>query len=904
VASQLTLQCYPAGRTLLVRETPPDPGQQAFAIGLAADIEHTLVILDLDRDYPAAAWELVLRDLSRLPGSLRLVPWRSRPGGLLKIGQWLADQLGRTVLAQDGQPVAAARGGLFVPPGTGSGWYRLGPGRQPGQDSRRFPKPRWSAVAPFEHPVALSQEATLQPLPAGVWLYGDEGAAGASADAAREHGLWLCAHMAWSDDTIGVVLGYPGGPPILASDVTRLWSMLPNEARQRVRFVRYGTAVPTGQELADTLGHRVVVHTGVPVGGWRAADPVRVVTVDGDGSPGWEPFASEVSYLPGGKAPYPATAVLPARLAKLPELSPCVFALAPGVVLEVVTSGLWLRPEEEPPDAAAVRRSLADRRRPAVWVDSALPGSPEAAMVTVLDALGPELRARCQVRPVTTTGTAAAPAAAPAAPPAAASAGAAAADTAAAGAAAADAAAADAAVPSVPSVPSVPAVAGASVGAAPTAAAATFMVPLVGGPAPDADAAAPTAAGATAEQPPPSPPAVAPEPRLETADPQIDTEPSEMFEIRLESGPSGETAGPVTPEGSELAPMRALATEATESAGEREQPVVRDNDLVAGPQVTETLAPETPATALPPTGAPVADALVADGPAGDAPAVDGPQALVQPIPRPAASAVPPERGIDKERQWFQRSFTREYGATASLVARVLSQSPGLRSGAGNQDVLTDLVAVRLYLTEHGQGIDDSVRTAKVGPHVPFARCVASGLRRLPSYRGAARLRATLADAEWKWYGSRRLVTEWAFCPALTDGGVPLTGTVDFLIWSVTARRTSLLAPEVASQVLFLPGTSFKVLRVRDGEQREVLLRELAAGEIGPDGQVETGQVPLDEVALSGLDKASDAWSRAPKGEELPERYSRRFGGAPGLILGEAEPVPFAGAAQTAGGGAE
>jgi hypothetical protein len=890
VASQLTLQCYPAGRTLLVRETPPDPGQQAFAIGLAADLEHTLVILDLDRDYPAPAWDLVLRDLSRLPGSLRLVPWRSRPGGLLKIGQWLADQLGRTVLAQDGQPVAAARGGLFVPPGTGSGWYRLGPGRQPGQDSRRFPKPRWSAVAPFEHPVALSQEATLQPLPAGVWLYGDEGAAGASADAAREHGLWLCAHMAWSDDTIGVVLGYPGGPSILASDVTRLWSMLPNEARQRVRFVRYGTAVPTGQELADTLGHRVVVHTGVPVGGWRAADPVRVVTVDGDGSLGWEPFASEVSYLPGGKAPYPATAVLPARLAKLPELSPCVFALAPGVVVEVVTSGLWLRPEEEPPDAAAVRRSLADRRRPAVWVDSALPGSPEAAMVTVLDALGPELRARCQVRPVTTTGTAAASAtaAAPAAAPVAAP------DTAA------------APVASVPAFPdsAVPAAAAASVGAAATADAVTVSVPLVAA-GPDA-VAAPDAVVAE-EEPPQAEPAVVAEPRLQAADPETDTERSPVFEIRLEAGPSGETAEPVILDESETPPMRALTTDGAESEEGQEQPSVRDEDLVAGPQVTETRAPVTPAAAGPQGDLALeADVQAADTPAAEAPAADGPQARVQPIPRPAASAVPPLRGIDKERLWFQRSFSREYGATASLVARVLSQSPGLRGGAGSarQDVLTDLVAVRLYLTEHGPGIDHAVRTAQVGPHVPFARCVASGLRRLPSYRGAARMRATLADAEWKWYGSRRLVTEWAFAPALADGTVALPGTVDFLIWSVTARRTSLLAPEVDSQVLFLPGTSFKVLRVRDGEQREVLLRELAAGEIGPDGQVETGEVPLDEVALTGLEKASDAWSRGRQGEELPEAHARRFGGAPGLILGEAEPVPLAGAAQTVEGGAE
>jgi hypothetical protein len=336
----------------------------------------------------------------------------------------------------------------------------------------------------------------------------------------------------------------------------------------------------------------------------------------------------------------------------------------------------------------------------------------------------------------------------------------------------------------------------------------------------------------------------------------------------------------------------ALTTDGEEAAEGQAQQSVKDDDLVAGSQAE-------PVPAAPPEAPPV-QAPAAAGPAGE-----DPQARVQPVPAPQASAVPPERGIAKERLWLQRALSQEYGATASSVSRVLSQTPGLRGGDGTaQDVLTDLVAVRLYLAEHGQRIDDAVRTAKVGPHVPFARCVASGLRRLPSYRGAARLRATLADAEWNWYGSRRLVTEWAFCPALTDGSITLPGAVDFLIWSMTARRTHLLAPDVGSQVLFLPGTSFKVLRVSDGQRPEVLLRELSAGEIAPDGKVETGQVPLDEVALTVLEKASDAWAHADPGRELTGGYARRFGNPPGLILGAAEPHSFAGAAQTGEGGAE
>jgi hypothetical protein len=263
--------------------------------------------------------------------------------------------------------------------------------------------------------------------------------------------------------------------------------------------------------------------------------------------------------------------------------------------------------------------------------------------------------------------------------------------------------------------------------------------------------------------------------------------------------------------------------------------------------------------------------------------------------------VPPERGLGQERIWLQRSLSQQFGAVSSSVSRVLSQMPGLRAdNAPASDVLTDLVAVRLYLGEHGQQIDDAVRTAKIGPHVPFARCVASGLRRLPSYRGAARLRATLDDDEWQWYGGRRLVTEWAFTPALTSHSFRLPGAVDFLIWSMTARRTDLLAPEVAGQVLFLPGTSFKVLRVRDGDRREVLLRELWSGEIAPDGRVDTSQVPLDDVALAGLEKASDAWAKEKAGGELPERYASRFGSPPGLILRPVEAGARAGGRSAAG----
>jgi hypothetical protein len=259
---------------------------------------------------------------------------------------------------------------------------------------------------------------------------------------------------------------------------------------------------------------------------------------------------------------------------------------------------------------------------------------------------------------------------------------------------------------------------------------------------------------------------------------------------------------------------------------------------------------------------------------------------VQPVPTPEACAAPPARGIDQERAWLRRTFQQQYDAAASFVARVLSESPGLRGGSrtSTDDVVTDLVAVRLYLSGGTDRIDSAVRGGTVGPHVPLARCVASGLRRLPSYRGATMLRTTLSDAEWEWYAKRRLVTEWGFGSALTTVPPNLPGDVDVLIWSMTARRTVLLDPAVPDRVFYLPGTSFKVLGAQDDERRVLLLRELTGPEIGADGSVDVRRLPLDDIAMAGLEQAGTEWQDAQPAERLPATAVSALRNPPGLIL--------------------
>lgn len=309
-----------------------------------------------------------------------------------------------------------------------------------------------------------------------------------------------------------------------------------------------------------------------------------------------------------------------------------------------------------------------------------------------------------------------------------------------------------------------------------------------------------------------------------------------------------------------------------------------------------------------PAAAPVAPADTgrADGPTPSAPAAapgapEGPEppaaapaavpgVRVQPTPKASACAVPPERGTEKEREWVRRTLSTQYNAVAGTVSRVMSESPGLRGGARGEaaDALTDLVAVRLFLSGDGAQVNAAVRAAAVGPHVPLARCVAAGLRRLPSYRGAALLRTRASAAERAWFREGRLVTEWAFCTAY---GAPRPGphdATDFLIWSITARRTNLIDPAEPDRVVFLPGTTFKVLRPAEGEG-PVLLRELSPSEIASDGKVDVQRVPLDEIALDGLDRAAAAL-RADDAAGRDERGGPDgLGTPPGLIGGAPTP---------------
>ncbi|TKA04758.1 hypothetical protein [Actinacidiphila oryziradicis] len=365
------LLIYPAGRL--------DPQAQALAGGVARDPEHTVVVLDLPLDAPAEWWTSVVRLLKRQNEGLRLIFGRQHGNTSPAIAQMLADRLRRPLLAPDGPVTPTAGGVLFVPTDRGAGWLTFRPGVPPRRESRRFPKPRWE---PDEEngPWYTSEVSVAEALPAGVW-------ARPMGDDPHDHRQRLVGGLLFRAELLTIVLGCPGAPALPLKEVARLWDALQPAARNAVRFVQYGpVAVPEasgglGQELADLLRVPVRLCTGLPTG--RAGDhSADMYTICEDGSPGWRPFAREFGHVPrpegGGAAPAaaaPPEIVSHRRpLPGIPEtmrgVYQYIYQYAPGAVLEVVRSGLWMRPPEDHGDIGAVRSAPMDPAVPVIWYDA------------------------------------------------------------------------------------------------------------------------------------------------------------------------------------------------------------------------------------------------------------------------------------------------------------------------------------------------------------------------------------------------------------------------------------------------------------------------------------------------------------------------------------------------------
>jgi hypothetical protein len=227
---------------------------------------------------------------------------------------------------------------------------------------------------------------------------------------------------------------------------------------------------------------------------------------------------------------------------------------------------------------------------------------------------------------------------------------------------------------------------------------------------------------------------------------------------------------------------------------------------------------------------------------------------------------------------------------SNAAARILSEHPGFQGAlaASPADVLTDAVAVQLYLSAKGTAIDAGLRAGRNGPHVPIARCVVAGLGRLPSHRGPASFATSPTAEQWALYRTRKVLTEWGFLHTQTTPMSTSDGDTDILVWSVTARRTKLLEPAegVANRALFVPGTRFKVLEITepaDTKRGLVLLRELTVSEVDETGKVAADRLSLDELALESLRRELEMWAETDGRAPIGPAAAGRFGVVPGLV---------------------
>ncbi|WP_305785782.1 hypothetical protein [Symbioplanes lichenis] len=773
---------------------------QALALAVAEDGDNDIVVLDLHDGLPMGSWEAVAGALPRSRRGIRLLVCGAGLDIATLAGQWLSDRLGRSVVVPYGHLLRGASGALFVHAEHDSGWVRHRPGRGPAWDGKRWPRPAWDGAAAEYLPT--SAFGVAEPLPGGVWIRDTRDDA-----AVTEHWQWLASAVPCQPQAFTIVLGCPGTAPLPLDDVARFWRDLGDDGRQHARFVHYGPVrVPegetVGQALADVLESPVVCFTGVPVG---RPDRPRMHTVAPDGRLGWQVYARELAYQPRPRptvrAEVPRILSYRAPMVLGEMVAPMVYRYADDAVVEIVQSGLWIRPPEPPRHAERIRARAADPAGHAVVVDDT-----EPALVPRLRELADDLVARLD----------------------------------------------DATKErSTLQLASAVAVSG-------------NRVPQpAGGVLPDGLTYRFTAADLMLDALIEEVPAAA-----ELAGLAVPAVPAV-----LGSGRPGVAGGDLTKEPvAAPAPSRAFVAPppvALAATSLPEAPIVELPSRVDSPRLIHTPA-RAEAALTEEDAARVLESLRrAEG------------VRFSRVPPPEAQGVPGPGGLTAEREWLRDTLSREFDAAASSVSRILAEHPGFHAGP---DTMTDAVAVRLYLSPVGDGLDEALRTGNRGPQVPFARCVTAGLTRLPSHRGLALLRADLTGADLRAVEEQRVLTEWSFTNALTEpvGGLP--GTVDVLVWSMTGRRTRLLELEdgtgVPARVLFRPGTSFKVLETMPpvGERRgRLLLREL------PPDEPDRGHVPFDDLALSSLHRAAEQWAVAgPPAMALPAAAVPRFARVPCL----------------------
>ncbi|MFG2884045.1 hypothetical protein ACGFYV_17405 [Streptomyces sp. NPDC048297] len=215
----------------------------------------------------------------------------------------------------------------------------------------------------------------------------------------------------------------------------------------------------------------------------------------------------------------------------------------------------------------------------------------------------------------------------------------------------------------------------------------------------------------------------------------------------------------------------------------------------------------------------------------------------------------PQVRAPQEQAAQHSAFGHRHEEAVAFASALLRRQPALLGTGEFADAVAELAMLRLYMLADGD--------------LPFP----AGLNRLPVFAGPVALRASLTDAGLSWYTEHATVVAHQGCATTFSGTPGQPGNTDFVVWSVTGRRTAVLEAGDPDVVLFPPGTSFAVLRVRravPGERDVVFLRELDA----PDGRPDPD---ADRAALRRLEPALADWRR-------DESAGPRRSGPPGRLF--------------------
>ncbi|MFJ8958782.1 hypothetical protein ACIRG5_05285 [Lentzea sp. NPDC102401] len=374
------------GSTLVVSNPEgPSQGATGLARALPADTGRTVVVVDFPGGDQSTFWPHVVTALHGR-GPVRLAVSHAGTMRPTAPAQWLAEQLQTEVVAPDGV-LTTVPGAAFVVGTQGYGsWVKFQPNASPMPFGRRFPVPQWEAMDP-NSPWPTGEIGISEPIPSGLWLRAQQPPFEPAAQDSRPIVALPCR-----DNVLTVVVGGPGQSAIPIDEVCRLLTALPQAARSRVRLVPYGIDASIGSLVADQIGEPIAMFTGLPVGNLRSGGPA-VIAVDPRGQQTWRPFVTEVLCVPNESVPVVSGYRTPVQ--GLTEVSPGVFTLGDGVVLEVVPSGLWVREQDEPYNAAEVRTQPLDPEWARLTVGTpgrTTPGAVAVHGAALVERLEPEVR--------------------------------------------------------------------------------------------------------------------------------------------------------------------------------------------------------------------------------------------------------------------------------------------------------------------------------------------------------------------------------------------------------------------------------------------------------------------------------------------------------------------------------